>query len=142
VTAAAVKASLGDIEPLRALFLRESNHQVRYHACHARGWTDSYLLTRDGVRIGYGSVKGGYIECQTNDTLLCPLLFEFAKERGAEVVATGGFLLHYNLPFADMFMEVRGIRAAGATGASCCRRSRGSADSWPGAGRERGSVPD
>lgn len=24
-----------------------------------------------------------------------------------EVVATGGFLLHYNLPFADLYMEVR-----------------------------------
>ena len=24
-----------------------------------------------------------------------------------EVVATGGFLLHYNFPFADLYMEVR-----------------------------------
>lgn len=26
---------------------------------------------------------------------------------GEEVVATGGFLLHYNLPFADLYMEVK-----------------------------------
>jgi GNAT superfamily N-acetyltransferase len=24
-----------------------------------------------------------------------------------EVVGTGGFLLHYNMPFADLYMEVR-----------------------------------
>jgi GNAT superfamily N-acetyltransferase len=28
-------------------------------------------------------------------------------EVGGEVVATGGFLLHYNKPFADLYMEVR-----------------------------------
>lgn len=188
MTATAVKTDLKDIEALRALFLQESNHQIRYNACHERGWTDSYLLTRDGVRIGYGSVKGQeteerdtvfeffvipsfrdlssllfrellavsrarYIECQTNDRLLCPLLFEFAEDisanvvlfedhavtehvipgavvrprqeadrifehkgepvgdfvivRAEEIVATGGFMLHYNAPFADLYMEVR-----------------------------------
>ena len=58
MTARAVKTDLKDIEALRALFLQESNHQIRYNACHGRGWTDSYLFTRDDVRIGYGSVKG------------------------------------------------------------------------------------
>ncbi len=28
-------------------------------------------------------------------------------ELNGEVVATGGFLLHYNMPFADLYMEVR-----------------------------------
>ncbi|HVV54920.1 MAG TPA: GNAT family N-acetyltransferase [Mucilaginibacter sp.] len=28
-------------------------------------------------------------------------------EIGGEVIATGGFLLHYNKPFADLYMEVR-----------------------------------
>jgi GNAT superfamily N-acetyltransferase len=32
---------------------------------------------------------------------------DFVIEAGGEVVATGGFLLHYNLPFADLYMEVR-----------------------------------
>ena len=31
----------------------------------------------------------------------------FVIERRGEVVATGGFLLHYNMPFADIYMEVR-----------------------------------
>lgn len=94
-----------------------------------------------------------YIECQSNDLLLSPMLFEFSTsvksdvvlfedhavtalsvpgaafrpcrkddqifehgtepvgdyviEAGGEVVATGGFLCHYNPPFADLFMEVR-----------------------------------
>lgn len=32
---------------------------------------------------------------------------DFVVLAGAEVVGTGGFLLHYNPPFADLFMEVR-----------------------------------
>jgi GNAT superfamily N-acetyltransferase len=32
---------------------------------------------------------------------------DFVIEVRGEVVATGGFLLHYNHPFADVFMEVR-----------------------------------
>jgi GNAT superfamily N-acetyltransferase len=182
-----VKTKLKRIEPLRALFLREANFQVRYNACHERGWTDSYLLTSGHVEIGYGSIKGAEpadrdtvfefyvippfrrhasllfgallaasaavrIECQSNDRLLSAMLFEFAHNINAdvvlfeddapadrvfpggvfrskrhddrifehavepvgdyvlelhgEVVATGGFLLHYNRPFADLYMEV------------------------------------
>jgi GNAT superfamily N-acetyltransferase len=32
---------------------------------------------------------------------------EFVAELKGEIVATGGFMLHYNLPFADLYMEVR-----------------------------------
>jgi GNAT superfamily N-acetyltransferase len=32
---------------------------------------------------------------------------EFVLELNDEIVATGGFLLHYNFPFADLFMEVK-----------------------------------
>jgi GNAT superfamily N-acetyltransferase len=32
---------------------------------------------------------------------------EFVIEVAEEIVATGGFLTHYNAPFADLFMEVR-----------------------------------
>jgi GNAT superfamily N-acetyltransferase len=31
---------------------------------------------------------------------------DFVLELGKEIVATGGFLLHYNFPFADLYMEV------------------------------------
>jgi GNAT superfamily N-acetyltransferase len=188
LTARAVKAPLKEIQSLRALFLQETNFQIRYNACHERGWTDSYLLTIDDIEVGYGSIKGQevsgrdtvfeffvvhsfrklsselfreliatsgaeYIECQSNDTLLFSMLCEFSRDinsdvvlfedhsvtehviAGAvvrsrrdndrifehsvepageyvvtlkeEVVATGGFLLHYNRPFADLYMEVR-----------------------------------
>jgi len=188
MTAGAVKVALERILPFRDLFLQEANRQVRYHACHERGWTDSYLLTIDDGAVGYGSIKGPaaserdtvfeiyvvpaarrwlralfvqvlalsgatHIECQTNDPLLTPLLYEFGSDINAdvmlfeddaatslavsgaavrprrpddhvfehtgepvgdhvvilddEVVGTGGFLLHYNPPFADLFMEVR-----------------------------------
>jgi GNAT superfamily N-acetyltransferase len=188
MTATARKVDLKDIQRLRALFLQETNFQVRYDAYHDRGWTDSYLLMVDGVNVGYGSIKGrkikdrdtvfeyfvvptfrklaselfrqllavsgaGYIECQSNDMLLSSMLFEFSRsvsadvilfedhavtahvipcaqvrrrrsedrvfehkvepvgeyvvERSGEIVASGGFLLHYNLPFADLYMEVR-----------------------------------
>lgn len=184
----AERVDLHQILPLRALFLQESNFQVRYDAYHARGWTDSYLFTTAGAPVGYSAVKGRerddrdtifeffvvpplrrmssllfsrlittsgarYIECQSNDMLLSSLLYEFAHdisadvilfadhavtehmipgtvvrrrrdddqifehkaepvgdyvlERDGEIVATGGFMLHYNMPFADLYMEVR-----------------------------------
>ncbi|MFT3788756.1 MAG: GNAT family N-acetyltransferase [Tepidisphaeraceae bacterium] len=184
---AATKVSLADILPMRAVFLQECNHQIRYNARHERGWTDSYRLTLDDAVVGYASVMGQeiadrdtlfefyvvptqrrhasvlcrrlldvagvrWIECQTNDPILPALQWEFAEqisankllfeagvttelavpgatvrrrredddvfehhaepvgdfvvERAGQVVATGGFLLHYNPPFADLFMEV------------------------------------
>lgn len=188
VNARALKATLQDIQSFRALFLQEANTQIRYDACHARGWTDSYLLKIDDVHVGYGSIKGQerkdrdtifefyvippfrnlsrllfaelvaaarvrYIESQSNDPLLTALVHEFARDIrsdtvlfadhvvtqhqmsgavvrrrrdddrafehtaeplgdyvlqiGGEIVATAGFLLHYNMPFADLYMEVR-----------------------------------
>ena len=189
ITAAARKSELKDIQPLRALFLQETNFQIRYNATHERGWTDSYLVTTENLSVGYGSVKGRekhtdrdtvfeyfvvppfrrhasdlfrkilaasesqFIECQSNDLLLSSMLFEFSTSVSAdvvlfedyavtehcvpgalfrsrrdddqtfthkvepvgdyvielrgEIVATGGFLLHYNKPFADLYMEVR-----------------------------------
>ncbi|HTX35839.1 MAG TPA: GNAT family N-acetyltransferase [Bryobacteraceae bacterium] len=186
--AAARKSDLEAILPLRALFLQETNFQIRYDACHKRGWSDSYLLLLDDLPVGYGSVKGrqnedrdavfeyfvvppfrnraselfqqllavsgaGFIQCQSNDLLLTSMLYEFSPsvsadvvlfedhsvtghaiagaavrprreddrifehaaepvgdyvvEHGGEVVASGGFLRHYNPPFADLYMEVR-----------------------------------
>jgi GNAT superfamily N-acetyltransferase len=183
------KTALSEILPLRTLFLQENNFQIRYNACHERGWTDSYLFSIDGRSVGYGSVKGNaihtdrdtvfefyvipafrnfslllftellsvsravLIECQSNDGLLTPLIYQFGKDINSdvilfedhistslkvdgvifrrrkeedvnfehksepegdfilevdkEIVATGGFLLHYNRPFADLYMEVK-----------------------------------
>jgi GNAT superfamily N-acetyltransferase len=188
MTIAVRKVELETILPLRALFLQEANRQIRYNACHERGWSDSYLLTIDDSVVGYGSIKGreipdrdtifeffvlppfrkfaaelfrrlldttrpGFIEGQSNIPLLPSLLYGFARnisadvilfedhyvtnlavpgallrpkrssdqifshaaepvgeyvlELGGEILATGGFLLHYNHPFADLYMEVR-----------------------------------
>lgn len=180
---------LKEILPLRNLFLQDNNFQVRYNACHERGWTDSYFVLYNDEKIGYGSIKGNehisdrdaafefyiippyrhlitdaflkflsvskavFIECQSNDHVLTELLYDHAEniqsdvilfetgpttnlqianaifrkqndddtvfehkaepigeyvvEVGKEVVATGGYLTHYNFPFADLYMEVR-----------------------------------
>jgi len=190
------KTNLKEILHLRTLFLQETNFQIRYNACHERGWTDSYLFTCNSEKIGYGSIKGNansndrdtvfefylipsfrhlssivflellrqskavFIECQSNDGLLTSLLYQYGEnvnsnvilfedsfvsdiktgtilfrkrtdndgifahvsepvgdyvlEINKQVVATGGFLLHYNLPFADLYMEVeKGHRKKG-----------------------------
>jgi hypothetical protein len=183
------KTTLNEILSLREFFLQENNFQIRYNACHDRGWTDSYIVMLDNEKIGYGSIKGrenhadrdtifefytipslrrkssiifskllsssgvDFIECQSNDRLLTSLLYQYGRninsdvilfdddhvskmdivnskfrERNStdkvfdqksvpvgdfvlefnnEIVATGGFLLHYNKPFADLYMEVR-----------------------------------
>ena len=183
----AVRTSLKEIQTFRLLYLQEINAEVRYNACHERGWTDSYLLTANGLPVGYGSVKGQeikgrdtvfelymippfrswanelfeallgvsevrLIECQTNDPVLPALMYAFASniqspvilfkegsvtrysipgvifrprqdgdilfehhhepegdyvlEMDGKIVASGGFLTHYNMPFADIYMEV------------------------------------
>jgi GNAT superfamily N-acetyltransferase len=186
MTLNAIKTNLQEILPLRNLFLQENNFQIRYNAQHERGWSDSYLITEKGEKIGYGSVsnidkknsvfefyiipsfrnlaslafselvhasKAAFIICQRNDLLLLSLLFQFGQNINADtvlleedftsaiyidnvifrkrndkdiifdhraepvgsyvlefnnqVVATGGFLLHYNMPFADLYMEVK-----------------------------------
>jgi GNAT superfamily N-acetyltransferase len=183
------KIALQDILSLRRLYLQENNFQIRYDSCHVRGWSDSYIVEHNGLRIGYGAVKGkdkiedrdaifefyiipacrnlaprafeeflkvsdaSFIECQTNDSFLASfaytygtrlssdtilfsdtrvthlkppeaifrasaqgdVIFEhhaeppgnFVVEWQGQVIATGGFLLHYNMPFADLYMEVR-----------------------------------
>jgi GNAT superfamily N-acetyltransferase len=169
------------------LYLQEINAQVRYNACHERGWTDSYLLTANGLPVGYGAVMGQeikgrdtafecyvippfrslanrlfedllrisevrLIECQTNDPVMPALLYAYAHqikspvilfsegsmtrytipgvifrprqdgdilfehhhepegdyvlEVEGKIVASGGFLTHYNMPYADIYMEV------------------------------------
>jgi GNAT superfamily N-acetyltransferase len=189
MTLEVTRAQLTEILPLRNLFLQEANFQIRYNACHERGWTDSYIVKYDNEKIGYGSTKGNenitdrdtvfefyiipslgnlssgvflellhsskanFIECQSNDILLTSLLYEYGQsigsnvilfeegftsdlsvdnilfrkrneddvvfdhkaepvgdyvlERNNEIVATGGFLSHYNMPFADLYMEVK-----------------------------------
>jgi len=47
VTPHAVKTGLQDIQCFRASFLQETDVQIRYDACHGRGWTDSYMLKVD-----------------------------------------------------------------------------------------------
>ncbi|NBB19273.1 GNAT family N-acetyltransferase [Runella sp. CRIBMP] len=177
------KTTLATIKPFRSLFLQENNFQIRYNACHERGWTDSYRFTLGQHTVGYGSLKGQeipdrdtifefylipayrkyaaafleelikiskavYLEYQSNDALLSSMAYEFARDINAQailfedhfvtdiqppevqfrlrrdddphvecsgtyvlefeqkVVATGGIMLHYNVPFADVFMEV------------------------------------
>lgn len=186
------KVDLATVAPLRAAFLAQNVFQIRYEACHHRGWADHYLLTDKGTTIGYGGVKGqaipdrdtifefyllrdfrsrahsafaaladacrpAWIECQTNepqsfgmllafgtDIAAEAILFgdagatglapppgvrfrrraqgesvlahgaepvgDFALEEGGRVVATGGFLTHYNPPFCDLYMEVEADR--------------------------------
>ena len=184
----ATKTVLGEILSMRQQHLAEMNCQIRYNACHERGWTDSWLLFANDQLAGYGSIKGReikdrdsvfeffvlephrkysremfcelvnkacaqFVECQSNDRALTNLLLEFSSsvsadvvlfedhvatelqfpggtvrprregeavfehhvepdgdyvlDVGSEVIATGGFMLHYNKPFADLYMEVR-----------------------------------
>src|SRR5439155_1727953 len=43
---------------------------------------------------------------------------DYVLDVGGEIVATAGFMLHYNMPFADLYMEVRKDRRGRGLG-SC-----------------------
>lgn len=181
------KATYEEIKPLRNLYLKEQNCQIRYDSCHWRGWSDHYLFLLDENPVGYGAVKGleelkdrdtifelfvlqpfrksltsfleqlisvsnaRFMESQTNDDLTTRCVYEkcrnirsdvylfedefvpnlhipgsifrkrlaedlvfgkkeavdeYVLEIAGEIMAAGGFLLHYNEPFADLYMEV------------------------------------
>jgi hypothetical protein len=73
----AARADLRDIQALRQIFLQENNFQIRYDACHSRGWTDSYLLRAEDLAVGYGAIKGQ--ERDSRDTV-------FAWAEGTEMI--------------------------------------------------------
>jgi GNAT superfamily N-acetyltransferase len=52
------KVDLNEILGLRNLFLQENNFQIRFNACHERGWTDSYALKINDLTVGYAAIKG------------------------------------------------------------------------------------
>eukprot|EP01039_Chlorochromonas_danica_P016377 gene16377-19357_t len=54
----ATKCSLNEILPLRKLFLQKNNFQIRFNARHERGMSDSYIITQNEEKIGYGSISG------------------------------------------------------------------------------------
>ncbi len=96
--AKAVKTTLSEIQSLRALFLQETNFEIRYHACHERGWADSYLLMVDELKVGYGSIKGQELEAR--DTVFefyvtPPYHFPFSPE--AKYRKISGEVIRYAL---------------------------------------------
>ena len=52
------KTSLTKVESLRDLFLSENTFQFIYNKCHAAGWADVYLISKNEQQVGYGSVWG------------------------------------------------------------------------------------
>jgi GNAT superfamily N-acetyltransferase len=54
------RADFPEIEAMRDIYRQEMNCQIIHDSIHSRpGWTEEYLLTDDGVSVGYGSVAVG-----------------------------------------------------------------------------------
>ena len=71
------------IQTFRAQYLSENHFQIRYNACHERGWSDAYLLVLGDVPIGYGCVKG--MEALTDrDTIFEYYLAPNVRNRAGE----------------------------------------------------------
>jgi GNAT superfamily N-acetyltransferase len=65
---------------------------------------EDYAVTRysvSGAQFRARHVADQVFEHQTEP------VGDYVVELCGEIVATGGFLLHYNIPFADLYMEVR-----------------------------------
>jgi len=91
------KVGLEAILPLRALFLKEANCQIRYNAVHERGWSDSYLISLDGRTAGYGSIKGR--EIPDRDTVFEFFVMPNFREDSKEIFR--GLLLAARPKFID-----------------------------------------
>ena len=51
------RAEFSEIEAMRDIYRQEMNCQIIHDSIHSRqGWTEEYVLTDDGVSVGYGSV--------------------------------------------------------------------------------------
>ena len=92
MTASAERVALEDLAALRALFSQELNSLIRYYAWHEAGWSDSYLLTIDSTRVGYGSVKGR--QRADRDTIfeffVVPSFRELSRQLFVELTAVSG----------------------------------------------------
>lgn len=75
---------LGNIDSLRRLFLKENVCQIRYDACHSRGWSDSYLIKHNNTPIGYGSVKG-FEKLSDRDALFEFYLIQSVRYSASEI---------------------------------------------------------
>lgn len=65
------RVAFSEIEAMRRLMLQEAHCQVRFDACHTRGWADHFAIELAQRLIGYGSVKG------RNDRQDRDAIFEF-----------------------------------------------------------------
>ena len=52
------KGGFNELKHIRVQYLAEMNTQIRYDACHWRGWSDTWLIYEDDHLIGYAAVKG------------------------------------------------------------------------------------
>ena len=93
---------LKDIEALRILFLQENHFQFVHNKCHLYGWADCYACIADGTKVGYGAVWG-QSKTEAHDRADdCAYVLQYNNE----VAATGGLMLNYNMPYADIYYEV------------------------------------
>jgi GNAT superfamily N-acetyltransferase len=54
------RVELRDIEGLRDIYRQEMSCQIIHDSIHSRpGWSNEYLLTEDGAKVGYGSIAVG-----------------------------------------------------------------------------------
>lgn len=82
----AIRADGQTIAPLRRHFLAERPFQIRYEACHSRGWADYYLLKRGDTVLGYGAIKGQ--EVTARDTIFEFFLLAPFRGQGAAAFAS------------------------------------------------------
>jgi RimJ/RimL family protein N-acetyltransferase len=86
------------------------HHLAEICATFAKDVTEEAVLFEDSYETKMDKPDAHFRAIKADD-----IIFEHRSEPigsyvlhvATEVVATGGFLLHYNLPYADLFMEVK-----------------------------------
>jgi len=73
---------------------------------HAQNINAEAILFKDHVQTGF-AIPGVIFQKKASEEMVSDNDRQYILEQNGEVVATGGLMLNYNMPYADIYMDVK-----------------------------------